>query len=68
MPTTPHTSSKAHGVDLPNQAAQLSSLILRLTTNMSHYVLVKMLHGSPWYKGFLNEQLIYVFKNEGEKS
>jgi hypothetical protein len=27
-----------------------------------------MLCGSPWYKGFLNEQLIYLFKNEGEKS
>jgi hypothetical protein len=68
MPTTPHTSSKAHGVDLSTQEAQPSLLILRLTTNMSHYVLVKLLHGSPWYKGFLNEQLIYLFKNEGEKS
>jgi hypothetical protein len=27
-----------------------------------------LLHGSPWYKGFLNEQLIYLFENEGEKS
>jgi hypothetical protein len=68
MPTTPHTSSKAHGVDLSTQEAQPSLLILRLITNMSHYVVVKLLHGSPWYKGFLNEQLIYLFENEGEKS
>ncbi len=56
------------GFDLPSQTAQPSSLVSRLTTNMSHYVLVKMLHGPPWYKGFLNEHLIYLFKNEGEKS
>jgi len=68
MPTTPHTSPKAHGVQLVRLKDQPSSLVLKLTTNMSHYVLFKMLRVSPWYKGFLNKQLIYLFLNEGEKS
>jgi hypothetical protein len=52
MPTTPHTSPKAHGVQLARLEAQPSSLVLRLTTNMSHYVFFKMLHGSTCIKAF----------------
>jgi hypothetical protein len=44
---------KHMGFDLSSQTTQPSFLVSRLITNMSHDVLVRMLHGLPWYQMFI---------------